>query len=594
MDNNIFDNDSIVGNGIPYNNITWQDVPGNPFGKAANFNAFIFGDANNIVDMKGAFAIGGSFYSPRGLSLNFGRNIQSPEYTPDNVGFLVGRNVAMNGSLVVVGHVVVGGGFRAARGSTFLIGKDGSPKPAAELAKLYASNGQSRYWSPSDRGSHYIISSYDVPHYLPASRINANLSAFFQDAKNSIVNYKECIEDMPVNGVVEEDFHEWVLTGDDPDLNIFILDRRPNGLISKGIRFDVPDTSTIIVRLKTGVNAHLQYGLLGSKEQASRTIYLFEDATNIYMEVPADIWGSFLAPQAMLHGHRTGGHITGNVALNSFAVSATSGFEFHFPVFEGQVLCEDISDIIFERPDEIPIPPEPIVEEPEPIIPEPIVEVPEPIIPEPIATVPEPVVPIPMPARPPKQERPTPILPGGHMEPVIPSPITPRPIERPMPSPRPCPPCPEPRPFPPCLEPIPCPPCPEPEPCPEPKTYTKYIPYPVRMPNQLQEPMPCQKCPECLIEEGVISGCIWGCECCKNHGWRIELYEICNNEKLLVNCIDIGHYGCFKFYVPYDGCYSLSSLPIGYRRSQPYFYKKGSPCKPIMSLNNIGVSNFYY
>ena len=38
---------------------------------------------------------------------------------------------------------------------------------------------------------------------------------------------------------MEEDFHEWVLIGNDPDLNIFVLDRRPNGLINKGIRFDV-------------------------------------------------------------------------------------------------------------------------------------------------------------------------------------------------------------------------------------------------------------------------------------------------------------------------------------------------------------------
>ena len=81
MDRNIIDEI------ISYQDIIWEDVPGNPFGRAGAFNAIIFGDANNIVDTKGPMAIGGSFYSPRGLSLNFGENINAPEYTPDNIGF---------------------------------------------------------------------------------------------------------------------------------------------------------------------------------------------------------------------------------------------------------------------------------------------------------------------------------------------------------------------------------------------------------------------------------------------------------------------------------------------------------------------------
>lgn len=467
MDRNIIDEN------ISYQNISWKDVPGNPFGNAGAFNAIIFGDANNIVDTKGAMAIGGSFYSPRGLSLNFGENVDAPEYTPDNIAFLVGGNVAMNGSLVVVGHVVVNGGFRAARGSTFLIGKDGSSEQIEDLSYLYEANGQSQYWSPSDRGNHYIVSSYDVPHYLPARKIDANVSKFFSDARESVDNYKDCIENLAVNGNVEEDPHEWVLMGNDPNLNVFVLDRRPNGLINKGIRFDVPEESTIVVRLLTGNNAHIQYGLFGDESQASRTLYLFENATNIYMKVPAAIWGSFLAPQAMLHGHQTGGHITGNVALNSFAVSAGSGFEFHLPAFEGQIFCDDISDIIIERP------------EPEP---------------KPIQT-----------------------------EPIEPSQPTPEPIT----------------------------------------------------------------CPECLIEEGLISGCIWGCECCKSHMWKVKLYEICNNEKVLVACLEIDNYGCFEFCVPYEGCYTLCVSPVIYHKNQYCFNQNKYPCKAILSLNNIGVSNFY-
>ena len=479
MDNNNYFNNSIIGNGIPYDNVSWQDVPGNPFGKAGNFNAIIFGDANNIVDMKGAFAVGGSFYSPRGLTLNFGNDPQRPIYYPENIAFLVGNNVSMNGPLVTVGHVAVNGNFRAASGSTFLIGKDGNPDQINELDYLYEASGQSRYWSPTDRGDHYIISSYDTPHYIPPNRIDANVPGFFQDARTSIEEYKECIENIPANGIVEEDFHEWVLIGDDPDLNVFVLDRRPNGLINKGISFRVPNTSTIVVRLQTGSNAHLQYGLLGSEEQASKTLYVFEDATNIYMEVPAAIWGSFLAPDAMLHGHRTGGHITGNVALNAFAVSANSGFEFHLPVFDGQIFCPDVSDVLDEY-----------LERPEPEIPEPFV--PEPFVPEPIE----------------------------------------------------------------------------------------------------EEP-----CPDCLVEEGIISGCISGCKCCKNHGWEVALYEICGSYKQLIECIEISNYDCFEFYVPYKGHYCLEVYAIEYKKTKSCSYKKtylcNSKCKAKISMDNIGVSNFY-
>ena len=38
--------------GIPYEDINWYDIAGQPFGIASNFNAIVFGDANNIVDTK--------------------------------------------------------------------------------------------------------------------------------------------------------------------------------------------------------------------------------------------------------------------------------------------------------------------------------------------------------------------------------------------------------------------------------------------------------------------------------------------------------------------------------------------------------------
>ena len=166
--------------GLPYDDITWYDIAGQPFGIASYFNAIVFGDANNIVDIKGAFAVGRDFVSPRGFSLAYGNDGKLTEtgYSPVSVRFLVGRNISMEGPLVVIGHVVAGGSFRAAKGSTYMIGKDGRSNQIQELMDLYQAQNGSPYWKPADRGNHYAISSYDVPRYIPADRIGADVTRF--------------------------------------------------------------------------------------------------------------------------------------------------------------------------------------------------------------------------------------------------------------------------------------------------------------------------------------------------------------------------------------------------------------------------------
>jgi hypothetical protein len=62
---------SISDSGIPYEDIVWYDMKGQPFGIASKFNAIIFKDANNIVDATGAIAVGGNFSSPRRLSITY-------------------------------------------------------------------------------------------------------------------------------------------------------------------------------------------------------------------------------------------------------------------------------------------------------------------------------------------------------------------------------------------------------------------------------------------------------------------------------------------------------------------------------------------
>jgi len=610
--------------GVPYDDINWYDVVGQPFGIASYFNAIVFGDANNIVDTKGAMAVGGNFVSSRGLSLAYGDDgkLLGTGYSPDFVRFLVGRNVAMQGPLVVIGHVVAGGNFRAASGSTYMIEKDGTAEQVKELTDLYQANGGSKYWRLSDRDTHYAVSSYDVPRYIPAARIGADVEQFFANAKESISYYHECITGLQPNGTVTEHFHELILRGNDPVQNVFLIDVSPNGILNKEIRFEIPEGSLAIVKFKTGNNAHLQYGLWGDKRNANHTLYVFEDAKNIFMEVPAAIWGSILAPQAMYHAHQTGGNVNGNAALGAFAVAATSGFEFHLYPFVGGVVCMKMEPMPPEVPEEIPprplptpqpapqmplpTPPRPMPA-PQPMPPRPM-PAPQPMPPRPMPT-PQPIPPRPMPTPQPIPPRPMPApqpIPPRPMPAPQPIPLRPIPAPRPIPStPAPCPtcptqqPCPMPIPSPeaiicpPCREcpppiiPILCPTCPIPAPCPvcpEPITLIEFQPFPIPIPVACPEQECCQ---ECLIIPGTIFGCIWGCSCCCDHEWEVKLYKICNEKKVLLHCIKMCSCGCFQFHVPYDGCYLLVICPVGQG-------KNSKTCRPMLTLKNVGVTNLMF
>ena len=564
MDGSSYNNASMASAGLPYDNINWYNIDGQPFGPASKFNVIVLNDANNIVDVEGPVAIGGSFYSPRGFSAGFARDKSSRDnnYSPDLVRFLVGGNIAMSEPLVVVGHVVAGGGFRAGKGSTYLIGKSGNADQIEELKALYQANGGSQYWTPSDKGNHYLISSYDVPRYIPAGRIHADVSKFFNDAKESIESYKNCIENLMPNGSVVDNNYEWILRGNDPVQNVFLIDVSPNGLINKGIRAEVPQGSKVIVRLKTGPNAHLQYGLYGEESKSDRTLYVFEDATNIYMEESSDIWGSILAPQAMYHAHPTGGHVSGNAAIGSFAVNAASGFEFHYYPFVGGVMCPVPAP---EVPQTSP------AEEEQPVV------CPECPVPPPCPTCPPPVscpTPSPCPSCPecPKQE-PCPVCPEcPKPEPCPACPVCPVCPECPKPEPCPvCPECPKPEPCPVC--PV-CPECPKPEPCP----VCPVCP-------ECPKPEPCPVCQECLIKPGVICGCIWGCRCGGFHDWDVKLYKRCHDTDTLLFCVRINVCGCFEFAVPYEGCYILK-VRLAENCANTFW------CKPIITLNNIGVASF--
>ena len=322
--------------GVPYQNLRWQEVEGQPFGIGAGYNGLILGDLENIIDTEGAIAAAGSITSNRGMSVAFGRQGQPAiPYDPFAVRFLAGGDVNIAGALTVVGNVVTGGSsFQAGLGSTYLIGKSDNPDQSAELAALYAANG-SAYWAPSDNGSHYVISSYDVPRYIPAARLSADVPAFFAAARQSLTCRVENIAALAVNGTTSWQDSGVVLTGSDALQNVFDVNWPADGTLTGPLSIQTPEGSLNIVRIYSGDVLTITNGIWGSMEQANRTLYVLMDAKTVNMQVAAAIYGSLLAPETQWNANPSGGNINGNVALGGLSVPQGSGFELHWYPFVG-------------------------------------------------------------------------------------------------------------------------------------------------------------------------------------------------------------------------------------------------------------------
>lgn len=322
--------------GVPYQDLRWQEVEGQPFGIGAGYNGLIFGNLENIIDSEGAIAAAGSVTSNRGMSVAFGRQGQPAiPYDPFAVRFLAGGDVNIAGALTVVGNVVTGGNsFQAGLGSTYLIGKSDNPDQSAELAALYANNG-SAYWAPSDNGNHYVISSYDVPRYIPAARLSANVPSFFADARASLTCRVQNIADLTANGTTASRDSGLVLTGTDAQQNVFDVNWPADGSLVGPLSIETPEGSLNIVRIYSGDVLTVTNGIWGSMEQANRTLYVLMDAKTVHMQVAAAIYGSMLAPDTHWNANPSGGNINGNTVLGSLSVPQGSGFELHWYPFAG-------------------------------------------------------------------------------------------------------------------------------------------------------------------------------------------------------------------------------------------------------------------
>ncbi len=321
--------------GVPYQNLRWQEVEGQPFGIGVGYNGLILGDLVNLIDSEGAVAAQGSISSTRGISVGFGRQGQQTiAYDPFAVRFLAGGDVNIAGALTVVGNVVGDGNFQAGLGSTYLIGKSDNPEQREELAALYAADG-SAYWTPSDNGSHYVISSYDTPRYIPAARLSADVPAFFQAAAESLACRMENIAALAANGTAAWQRSGVTLTGSDAAQNVFDLTWPGDGTLTGPLAIDTPEGSLNIVRIHSGDVLTVTNGLWGSEGQAAHTLYVLMDAKTVNMPVAAAVYGSVLAPFTRWNANESGGNINGNAALAGLYVPAASGFELHWFPFAG-------------------------------------------------------------------------------------------------------------------------------------------------------------------------------------------------------------------------------------------------------------------
>jgi len=338
-------NETGIPVGIPYDRIIWNDFS-SPLGTAARFNGFILGDATDLIDAEGAFAVSGNFSSDRVFSAAFGREGVKNDIplSPYDVRYIAGGSTNVAGPLNVYGHVVSGSdSFNVAPGSSYFIGKSGAMDQIEVLNALYASDSGLPGWSVSDENGYYLVSSYDTPRFIPASRIGADLTKFFSDAKTSLTAASAALSESAQNKAFPSSGN--ILTGNDPDLNIFDLNYASVPEITDSIRLSVPAGSTALINIRTGKNVTISAPVIGTSGYENTTLINFPDAESIKVTYPSVFYGSLLAPKAAFYANTTGGHINGTAVLKSIAVQKGSGFELHWYPFIGNIAKPELPEI---------------------------------------------------------------------------------------------------------------------------------------------------------------------------------------------------------------------------------------------------------
>ena len=263
----------------------------NAFGDLIDWNGIIFGNASNIIDLEGTLAVGGSFDSNRGLSVNSGAYGLNPAST-ENVAFLVNGNATISGYGNVYGQTVIGNA-------------DGNTYRLTNSTPSGTTNGE-----------------FTV----------ADSSQYFADAKNTADTVKSAVETLPVNGVCEAANGTYTFAGNS-DANTLVYNVDESVFDSYLFDFTIADSQTIVVNLTAPGKIDLKNGgfkINGNSEPDylrgfNRNIIInVVNSTEIEM-TSCELYGILLAPNTELKGSNA--NVCGTSILNG--LTGLNGFELH-------------------------------------------------------------------------------------------------------------------------------------------------------------------------------------------------------------------------------------------------------------------------
>lgn len=263
----------------------------NAFGDLLDWNGVVFGDANNIIDLEGSLAVGGSFSSPRGLSVNGGA-YGSQNLTTEDVAFLVNGNVNISGYGSVWGQTVVGNA-------------DGNTYHLSNVTPSATTNGQ------------FAV---------------ADSSRYFADAKNTAYAVKAAVDALPVNGVCHAAYGTYTFVGD-ADAKTLVYNVDDANISSYIFDFTIAEGQTVVVNFTTSDTLRFKYGAVRINGKSDQQ-YLRQFNRNIILNVVSadkiemtgcELYGTLLAPDAELIGNDA--NVCGTSILNG--LTGNGGFELH-------------------------------------------------------------------------------------------------------------------------------------------------------------------------------------------------------------------------------------------------------------------------
>ena len=263
----------------------------NAFGSLLDWTGVVLGNVNNVIDVEGTLAVGGSFLSNTGFSVNSGAYGASPASTED-VSFLVNGNVNISGYGNVWGQTVVG----------------------------------------TAEGNVYKLSNVTPSETTNAQYTVANTAQYFADAASTAYAVRSAIAALPVNGVCEAAYGTYTFLGD-PEADVLVYNVDDSVFNSYLFDFTIADGQTIIVNLTASGKIDLKYGgirINGNMEPdylrnyTRNIVFNVVNATEIEM-TSCELDGILLAPDADLTGK--GSNVCGNSILNG--LTGMNGFELH-------------------------------------------------------------------------------------------------------------------------------------------------------------------------------------------------------------------------------------------------------------------------